>query len=148
MGREIRLRYETGISGQIPAAAGTDDYKDKLLKLIPAEIIGAYLTLKSIIDSAAITEGTELIQWIVFALLLVLTPVTYIVIYKVKIFKQVAVTTFAFIIWVFTIGGPFDSLFTGSDGTILPLKGVIAGIILVFYSLIAPIFLQPKTDKS
>jgi hypothetical protein len=116
MGREINIGYMTVISGQKSDVDGIDDYKDKLLKLIPAEIIGAYLTLKSIIDSAAIADGVHLIQWIVFTLLLILTPVIYIVIYKIRLFRQVAITTLAFVIWVFTIGGPFDNLFMNEEG--------------------------------
>jgi len=143
MGREIISAYSTGISGQPSATESLDKYKDKLLKLIPAEIVGAYLTLKSIIDSAAIEEGLLVLQWIVFGMLVILTPVIYVVIYKVKLPKQVVITTIAFVIWVFTVGGPFDYFFQ-YEGGILPIKGVIASILLVFYTLIVPVLLTEK----
>ena len=143
MGREIISGYKTGISVQTTATADVDKYKDKLLKLIPAELVGAYLTLKSIIDSAAIEEGLLVLQWIVFGMLVILTPVIYVVLYKVKLPKQVVITTIAFVIWVFTVGGPFDYFFQ-YEGGILPIKGVIASIILVFYTLIVPVLLTDK----
>ncbi len=124
-----------------------DGYKEKLVKLIPAEIVGAYLTLKSILDTSPDIDSVTIIQWVIFAGLLVITPIIYNRIYGVKEFKQLMVTTFAFIIWAFTIGSPLDLFFTDLSGELSPLKGIIASVLLVFYSLITPLLLTPPNNK-
>lgn len=148
MGREIKYysKSAAGITGI--SAMDTDPYKDKLLKLIPAEIVAAFLALKGVLDAAQNVNGIELIQWMVFTGLLIFTPLIYRYIYKVKDVKQHIITAFAFVVWVFTVGGPFDQFFMGSDGEILPVKGIIASIVLVFYTLAVPMLLPSQAPKS
>lgn len=118
-----------------------DSYKDKLLKLIPAEIVAAFLTLKGILDASPSGVNIQLFQWIVFGGLLILTPIIYKKIYGVKDTKQLVVTTFAFVIWAFSIGSPIDTFFMDASGMLSPAKGIVASLLLVFYSLIAPLLL-------
>ena len=143
MARSIVYQSEM-VAGTEKSAARSgvaDQYKDKLLKLIPAEIVAAYLTLKSLLDSAG-DANTTVLQWVVFGGLLVLTPVVYYRIYGVKEAKQLVVTTLAFLVWAFVIGSPLDSFFMDVTGTIAPIKGILASVILVFYSLTAPVILK------
>lgn len=148
MGREIRYYSKESAGMAAVSATKLDSYRDKLLKLIPAEIVAAFLALKGLLDAAQNVDGIALIQWIVFAGLLIFTPLIYRFIYKVKDVKQHVLTILAFVIWVFTIGGPFDQFFQGPDGEILPIKGIIASIVLVFYTLAVPMLLPSRPPKS
>jgi hypothetical protein len=126
----------------------TQPYYDKLVKLIPSEIIGAYLVLSNILGYAGgniqakafpgtVTEAEMrpvLIQ-IVFFILLILTPVYLKKISRVNNVVQLAVTTISFVIWVYTLGGPF--IVWGI------YYSIIGSVVLVLWSVIVPIFVSP-----
>jgi len=126
----------------------TQPYYDKLVKLIPSEIIGAYLVLSNILGYAGgsiqakafpgtVTEAEMrpvLIQ-IVFFTLLILTPVYLKKISKVNNAIQLAVTTISFVIWVYTLGGPF--IVWGI------YYSIIGSVVLVLWSVIVPVFVSP-----
>ncbi len=86
-----------------------DNYLTKLLKLIPAEIITLYITLSTILDSSK--DTTKGIEFAVFFIVLLLTPIYIYLITKDKNkktpWKQIIVSTFSFLVWVFALGGPF-----------------------------------------
>ena len=114
------------------------DYKSKLLKLIPSEIIAAYMVLHGMFQGQVIQVGehdlTNLVCWSVFVALLVLTPLYLVKIHNVKSMDQVAVTTLSFPVWVYTIGGPFQMI-----GWYHPQ---IASCILVVWTLIVPLVIS------
>jgi hypothetical protein len=148
MAREIKY-YSRRAAGTADASARElDGYKEKLLKLIPAEIVAAFMALKGLMDAAQQVPGIWTVQWIVFAGLLVLTPLVYWKAYGVRDPRQHILTSVAFIVWVFTIGGPFDRFFLDSSGALLPVKGIIASVILVFYSLLVPLLMPSKSKES
>jgi hypothetical protein len=147
MGREIKYRIEKRAGVTETTAGELDSYKDKLLKLIPAEIVAAFLTLKGVLDAAQHVERIDLIQWIVFAGLLIFTPLFYRYVYKVKDVKQHLITALAFVVWVFTVGGPFDQFFLDTDGQLLPVKGILASILLVFFTLSVPLLMQAEDPE-
>jgi len=122
-----------------------DPYQSKLLKLIPSEIVGVYLTIFGIIKSTygeiTLPETSGIITWIVFGILLVLTPLYLKFVMKVSKGMQIALTTVGFVIWVLTIGGPFSTLETG-DSKLIPLLGAI---VLPIYTLFIP-FVFPKEE--
>jgi len=85
-----------------------DNYRTRLLKYIPAEVVVAYLTLDATIRSSG-TPHIQL-QWLIFffcifAVILYLKGAENV--YK---WKQLAISTGAFFVWVFAIGGPFVHL--------------------------------------
>lgn len=98
---------QTGASRLIP-----DDYKMRVIKYIPTEIVAAYVTLEGIIK--ATEKAPAGAYWMVFIILLVLTPI-----YMWRIteqsdqkpaWDQIIVSFFSFIIWVMALGGPFATL--------------------------------------
>jgi MFS superfamily sulfate permease-like transporter len=121
----------------------TQAYSDKIVKLIPTEIVGAYMVLAGILgfspaqtaavqaeetkavletavkNNATIQEAVKatakltqdqlnpiLIQ-IVFFVLLALTPVFLRVVSGVSNKMQLCVATFSYVVWIYTLGGPF-----------------------------------------
>lgn len=126
----------------------TQPFQDKVVKLIPTEIVGAYMVLNGIIGLPAsptaesmralsatpVSDDTlrfYLIQ-AVFAILLVITPLYLTKVAKVTNRRQLAVTTMSFVVWAYTLGGPFVVW-----GLYYPL---VASVLLVIWSLVVPMF--------
>ena len=122
------------------------EYKDKLLKLIPSEIIAAYMVIHGILQGHVIqgqtieiggTDITAHVAWIVFAVLFILTPIYLAKIHNVAKIGQLALTTASFAIWVYTLGGPFQIA-----GLYHPQ---VASIILVLWTLVIPLAIRTET---
>ena len=110
-----------------------NDYKDRLVKLIPSEIVTAYITLQGLISGQ--TSNKTLFTSIAFISLLILTPFYLKSVSGVSKIGQIIFTTLAFIIWVMASGGfhilfpnvhVFDTDFLGS-------------MILIIYTLVIPL---------
>lgn len=127
----------------------TQTFADKLMKLIPTEIVGAYMVLAGIIGYppgstvyvAAAAEITDdavrafLIQF-VFAVLLVLTPIYLRRVGRVESVAQIAVSTLSFIIWVYSLGGPFVVW-----RCYYPLMG---SVVLVLWAVFTPLLMTSR----
>jgi hypothetical protein len=126
----------------------TQPYSDKLVKLIPSEIIGAYMVLSNILGYTAgnmqasarpypVSESDlkPILLQIVFFVLLILTPVYLKKISGVNNVTQLIVTTLSFIIWVYTLGGPF--IVWGL------YYSIVGSVVLVLWSVIIPLFVSP-----
>ena len=143
-----RARAEPGLAtadpgtGRVPASTGTsdattpDDYKAKLLKLIPAEAVAAYVTLDGIIRSSASGNGRLVGLWVAFAVGLIGTPLYLWRLQGVTLPVQLAISTVSFAIWVFAVGGAF-ALY----GWYQPW---IASVVLVAYTFLVPGLIGPR----
>lgn len=135
MGRRIvTRRLESGTSKE-----AVDGYQDRLLKYIPADVNAAWLALTGIVKSATeIPQSTVL--WILFAILLILTPIwTWKETSqpnKSPAKTQIVVSTGAFLVWAFALGDPFTSLSF--------YQPVYGSIILILYTLIVAKILPPE----
>jgi len=126
----------------------TQPFQDKVVKLIPTEIVGAYMVLNGIIGLPAtpavaltrfpsapqVSDETLKVYLVqaVFAILLVLTPFYLAKVAKVTNRRQLAATTVSFVIWAYTLGGPFVVW-----GLYYP---IVASVLLVIWSLVIPMF--------
>ncbi len=127
----------------------TQPYADLLVKLIPTEIVGAYMVLAGLLGSGSLGISTltetipdnvlrnALIQ-AVFFVLLILTPFYLWFITNVRNKVQIAVCTVSFIVWVYTLGGPFVVW-----GVYYSL---VSSVILVLWTLITSIYFQAKKN--
>ena len=109
-------------------------YGDVLLKLIPTEIVGAYM-----VTDGFIPPGTAFAKWIALGaggFLLVITPFYLHKLYKVHDRVQIFFTTASFVVWVYWMGGPFKLWGIHSS----PL----ASVILVLWTLLVPLVNLPK----
>jgi hypothetical protein len=93
-----------------PLSQRVDNYTDRLLKYIPAESVALYLTLQGIVSSSV--EGRALYTWLWFAfgIGIIGTPLYLWRVQQVSKRVQLAVSTAAFSVWVFALGGAFASL--------------------------------------
>lgn len=133
----------------------TQPYTDKLVKLIPTEIVGAYMVLAGVLGYGGGTssEGATAshlavlpdepalkitLVRIVFFALLVLTPLYLKRIGRVTNIVQLVVSTLSFVVWVYTLGGPFI------DWEIY--HPLIGSVVLVLWSLTVPLFVNAEPD--
>lgn len=127
MSREIKSAADV----PAPPPAQVNDYKDRLVKLIPSEIITAYVTLRGLINGAGEQGNRQLLIWIVFGILVIMNPLYLFYIMQVKKAGQIAFSSIAFVLWVMVIGGTFT--------TILGFSAEYLGsILLVLYTLFIP----------
>jgi hypothetical protein len=127
---------------EVPQAPKLDYYTEALLSLIPSPIIGAYVVIDGIVQSGNVDAFTlNTIQWIVFGILLLFTPLYLNQVSKIINTKHLVVSTLAFAVWVFALGGPFESLMNKS------LLHLIGSISLVIFTLVTLIFANQIAKK-
>jgi len=108
MGRRV-FRPNKIYKAEVAEAKGEEDtYKDRLLKYIPAEIVGLYITLSSLTLSAGGEIPVLSILWVIFALLFIMTPLYFFLVTKKPNVRtgvvQIIISTSAFVVWVFSLG--------------------------------------------
>ena len=128
MAREIKSAADVGVT---TPPSSVNDYKDRLVKLIPSEIITAYVTLKGLINGAGAEGNKQLLLWIIFGILVILNPLYLIYVMNVKKAGQVVFSSIAFVLWVMVIGGTFSTVLG------FPAE-YIGSILLVIYTLFIP----------
>jgi hypothetical protein len=104
-----------------------DDYLTRLLKYIPAETVAIWTVLSGIIIGAGSAIATEPVMWLIFIAIAILTPLYLWRITKVTNGLQIGISTVAFVVWVFALGGPF-ALYTWYN----PIYGALLLPIVTF----------------
>lgn len=104
------LRDASAEPGALTAGtkAPADDYKDRLLKYIPAEVIALYVTLTSVVE--AIPDTPRWLPWAIFGFGIFATWIYLWRVGKVTKRLQLAISVGAFVVWAFATGGPFEAL--------------------------------------
>jgi hypothetical protein len=113
-----------------------DEYWTRLQKLIPAEVVAAFLAIDGVVQAkVGISVG---VYWGIYVVLVVMC-----VLYAKHTastpalgtdYRQVAIATVAFLIWTYAIGGPFA--FAGVSWWIRAFGGVL----VVLWTTAAPLF--------
>jgi hypothetical protein len=145
MSREVVTRQDVqrGVSFQAAPAAGeapapptpsasVDQYTDRLMKYIPGEVVSLFILLNGLASNAPEAIPKVPVQWAVFVLLLAGTWLYLQRIQKVTKRQQLLISTVAFVVWVFFLGGPFQSFSWYNEfyGTfLLPLYTFGVGLI-------------------
>ncbi|MEA3194859.1 MAG: hypothetical protein QOD26_3192 [Betaproteobacteria bacterium] len=119
----------------MPGSAATplQSYMDRLIKLIPAEIVSLYLVGIGIIPKE---EGTSLIVWGLVCLVLVVIVRAYATSDSAAQLKPqwgaIAVSSVSFVIWIYNMPGPFQVL-----GWAVPYIGAL---LVLVWTFIIPFF--------
>jgi hypothetical protein len=108
------------------------DYKGKLLKLIPTEIVAAYLAVQGFIPADSAKWGLSVIA----VVLLIITPLYLKYVQKVEKTAQIIVSSLSFIVWIYTIGGPFILWGIHEQG--------IASAVLILWTMFIPQFFKTE----
>ncbi len=129
MSRRIGVVWPKAQAAGVPPV-DVDTYFDKVFKYIPADIVGAWVAVTGLISSAR-DIPRQTILWVAFGIGLILTawwtwkqaalpgrrpPAT-----------QAIVSTGAFAVWVFALGGPFQHV---------PGREVYGSLLLILYTLV------------
>jgi hypothetical protein len=128
-----------------PTSAPADQYGDRLMKLIPGEVITLYLSLVAMLDEPLKTahdagETPDMTKlWVVLALCAGGTLLYLRVAMKVKDKTQLAISVGAFFVWAFAIGGPFRY----TDW----YDPFYAGVAVAAFTFAAPLFPMGGTKK-
>jgi hypothetical protein len=93
----------------LPKSRGPDQFTDRLLKYIPAEVIIVYVSVEGLIRNAPANVPREKVLWVVFLFLLIATWIYLARVQHVNKKAQLVISTLAFAVWVFSLGGPFAS---------------------------------------
>jgi len=112
-------------------------YADRLVKLIPAEIISAYVAIASAIPASGADSLT--ITWIVFAILFVLVPLYLRLLLHVESWLQIIASMVSFIVWTISVGG------LGSHYDFW--EGYYNSILIVLWAVILPLFRYDERGK-
>jgi hypothetical protein len=110
-------------------------YQDRMLKLIPTEIIAAYMALQGVVPAAYAKWATLAAAVILVAL----TPLYLTRLQQVHRVGQVVMTTIAVVVWLYTLGGPFQYW-----GLYQPWIG---SVLLVLWTLVVPLVVNPQEPK-
>jgi len=105
------------------------DYTSKLLKLIPADFIAGYLAIDNTLPSG------QFRKWgltIATSVLLLLLFVTLRYLHRIKSWPQILVTCVSFVIWIYSVGGPFNEWDI--------YQRAVAGVALILWTFILPMF--------
>lgn len=149
MGREITLpapassdvRRRGGPDEDFPPATppSGDGYADRLMKLIPGEVIGVYLSMITLLKHSADPVASG-VPWAVFVFGAAATLFYLRITLKVRNRRQLALSVGSFCVWAFTLGEPFSQLAW--------YNGTYAGLLLIAFTFIAPqVPLHPATPK-
>jgi hypothetical protein len=118
-----------------------DGYFDRVIKYIPADVVGAWIAVIGIIKSAAANDApASRVLWIAFAVGVVATglwtwrqtslpglpPAT----------TQIVVSMVSFSIWVIALGGPFATV----DG----FESYYGSLLLIGYTVIIGAIVPPR----
>lgn len=109
-----------------------DTYFDRLFKYIPAEIVAGYLFVQGVMKQLTGINETILLQWILFIVFCILTPMYLWRIQKVIKTEQHIISLLSFMVWCFALGGPFSFY-----GWYNPVYGQI---LLAVFTLVAAIW--------
>lgn len=135
-GRGVVATGPTGAAPALEASAEKEDYAGRLLKYIPAEVVGFYVAA-----AALFAPATRNQLWVIFALGFVLVPIYFYFVAardknKKPLWPQIILATVAYPVWVFALGGPFA---TYKDW----YSGPIASLVLIFVTVVFGMY-QPK----
>lgn len=86
----------------IRALDANSDYRDKLVKLIPSEIIMAFITIQGICESGG---GSARPMQVTAIVLLILTPFYLWIVFMVKNPFQLVFTMVSLAVWIYNIAG-------------------------------------------
>ncbi|MEH2457497.1 hypothetical protein [Nostoc sp.] len=119
-----------------------DTYFDRVVKYIPTDVVALWVTVTGLIKGSK-DVPTDTLLWITFAFGIFLTVAWTLKTTgepkKPPAITQTAISTGAFIVWVFALGEPFATTF---QGFYKPLYG---SLLMIAYTSIVPLIIPPES---
>jgi len=107
-------------------------YSDRLTRIIPAELIAAFIAIDGI--TSVDPEARPLALWVSTIALTLAVPFYLWFVHQVRNAIQLIISAFSFVVWVFSIGGPFLTDVT------LWYRPVWGSVALILWTTVVPIF--------
>jgi hypothetical protein len=85
-----------------------DSYRERLLKVIPSEVLGVYMAANGAVVS--MDPSPVWLQWVIFVIALAATPLWLIYFQSVRSVLHNVLAGIGFLIWVMALGGPFMTI--------------------------------------
>lgn len=117
-----------------PANPAGDSYNDRLVKMIPSDVVALYLACNTAVSTF---HGTSSTYWIVFFFILLILPFYLKRIAGVTETMQIVVMTINFVLWCSTLDQPFD--FMQGDS-----KKLFSTISVALFTFAVPIIYRGK----
>jgi len=99
---------------QSTAGSAPDTYFDKIIKYIPTDIVAAWVAATGLVATAGNAVPATKLLWICLVVGIIFTPLWTLRQTRMPgvppAYKQSVVSTCAFVVWVFALGGPFATL--------------------------------------
>jgi len=115
-----------------------DTFRDRLFKYIPAEVVTLYLGLSATVSAK---DAPHFLYWVIFFAGLIGTPFYLRFVQNVTARAQLILSTLAFAVWVFALGGPFADI----EGYKQVYGAVLLPLFTFFVAGISPG--QPKQSR-
>ena len=112
----------------------THSYADKLIRLIPTEIVAAYLAIQNL--AIGWPDQRDVILIVAAAVLVLVIPCYLRRLHSVKSNQQIAITMISFLVWVFSVSIPYIKW-------IAPLWSTV---VIILWTVIVPV-VQPGDLK-
>lgn len=128
-----------------------DEYLDRLYKLLPAEVTGAYIAIRTLIDP--ITNENDKYLFFFAGVILLLAPFVYYWVLKISDWVQVAFLTFSYVVWaanidvVKIIAAKPASLADSGIAQFLLNATFIKGFLIIWVILLVPLVLRKPTER-
>ena len=123
--------------------AKPDDYVTKLAKLVPVEVISAYIAGFNILNyTSKDPDNLTAVNWWWFVLMAIACIFYLWIFAKVRKWWSLPLIWGAFILWVICFGGPFENLVWWG----YPAK-IIGSLTSILYTLLVPKFVIPKYES-
>lgn len=131
-----------------------DEPLDRLFKLLPAESTGAFMLLRGIFP-AYDENDTNLDQilsayYSLTALVIILTPILLVKVWKVKHWPTIAFLTGTLIVWIANIDiDRFVDIgaWMGGWGTLIFNQYMAKGMLIVWAVMLVPMVIPPKKEE-
>ena len=111
-----------------------DQYRDRLIKYIPADVVAIYLALIGFAKTLPTTAPLTKVEWVVFVVILIASVPWQRKIAKIGKWSQIGIGTGAFVIWAISLGDPFA---TAWQSWYYPAYGTMA---VALYTFLVPLF--------
>ncbi|WP_438034757.1 hypothetical protein [Sorangium sp. So ce204] len=115
----------------------TDTFTQRLVKLIPSEVIGTFLVIDGLLQAGANQVPLVPVFFLLFSLFLVGTPLYLWRFEQIRSPLQLTLSMFSFVVWVFATGGVIRQV-------VPAFTPVMGGLLLAAYTFAATVLLGPK----
>jgi hypothetical protein len=116
-----------------------DKYVEGLKGFLPAGLLATYLSVDGIFAMLPSADAKIGASWAAFALCLIAIPFWMYFYEKADRKIKIVFACISFVLLVFAAGGPLALMFADQPDTMNTIKGITAGVALLFTAIIAPI---------